>query len=179
MGGLQLLYNENSRFTSPMKRIGPRGSGKYQSITWDEALSTLTHRILELRNKGKAYSIVTVDGNKEGSTISAMIERFTRAVGSPNYMRVPTSEDTSKTAAGLLFGSSGNVAYDLENSDYVLSFGSGLLEGWGAPGRVMNAWGLWKSNDLKGRVKIVQIESRASNTASKAFIAASRLPLSK
>lgn len=168
MGGLQLLYNENIRFTGPMKRIGPRGSGKLQPITWDEALSTLAHRLLELRNKGKASSIVTVDGNKKGSTISAMIERFTKAVGSPNYMKVPTSEDTSGITTNLMFGKRGYVTYDLENSDYILSFGSGLLEGWGAPGRVLNAWGLWKSKNLKGRVNIVQVESRASNTASKA-----------
>ena len=36
MGGLQLLYNEGNRFTGPMKRIGPRGSGRFQEITWDE-----------------------------------------------------------------------------------------------------------------------------------------------
>ena len=61
------------------------------------------------------------------------------------------------------------MAYDLENSDYVLSFGAGLLEGWGAPGRVMNAWGLWHdANPAKRNTRVVQIESRASNTASKA-----------
>jgi len=168
MGGLQLLYNENIRFTGPMKRTGPRGTGQFQPITWDEALSTVSLRILELRNKGKASSIVTVDGNKMGSTMAAMIERFTKAVGSPNYMRVPTSEDTSKIVTDLMFGSKANVTYDLENSDYILSFGCGLLEGWGSPGRVLNAWGRWRSSDLKGKIKIVQVESRASNTASKA-----------
>ncbi|MFC1840413.1 molybdopterin-dependent oxidoreductase [Thermodesulfobacteriota bacterium] len=168
MGGLQLLYNENIRFTGPMKRIGPRGAGKFQPVSWDEALSTLAHKILELRNKGKASSIVTVDGNNKGSTTSAMIERFTKAVGSPNYMKIPASEDTSGIATDLMFGNTGNITYDLENSDYILSFGCGLLEGWGAPGRVLNAWGLWKSKDLKGKVNIVQVESRASNTASKA-----------
>lgn len=168
MGGLQLLYNENSRFTGPMKRIGPRGSGEFKQITWEEALSTLSLWILELRNKGKASSIVTVDGNRQGSTMAAMVERFTKAIGSPNYMRMPTSESTSKDVSDNMFGNKGHVTFDLENSDYILSFGCGLLEGWGSPGRVLNTWGLWRSDELKDRVKIIQIESRASNTASKA-----------
>ncbi|RLB22334.1 MAG: molybdopterin oxidoreductase, partial [Deltaproteobacteria bacterium] len=29
MGGLQLLYDKDLRFTSPMKRVGPRGSGDF------------------------------------------------------------------------------------------------------------------------------------------------------
>ena len=36
MGGLQLLYNEQNRFTNPRKRVGQRGSGKFIDISWDE-----------------------------------------------------------------------------------------------------------------------------------------------
>ena len=68
----------------------------------------------------------------------------------------------------LMQGTEGPMAFDLENADYILSFGCGLLEGWGAPGRVLNAWGLWRGQASNGRTKVVQIESRASNTASKA-----------
>jgi anaerobic selenocysteine-containing dehydrogenase len=168
MGGLQLLYNENNRFTGPMKRIGSRGAGKFEPVSWDEALKILAHRILELRNKGKAGSIVAIDGNRNGSTISVMIERFLKSVGSNNYMRIPDAEDTNSIVSGLMYGSETPVTYDLENSDFILSFGCGLLEGWGAPGRILNAWGIWKSAENRGKVTIMQVESRASNTASKA-----------
>ncbi|MBN2419791.1 MAG: molybdopterin-dependent oxidoreductase [Deltaproteobacteria bacterium] len=168
MGGLQLLYNENNRFTGPMKRIGSRGDGKFEPISWGEALKTLTHRILELRNKGKANYIVAVDGNRTESTMSLMIERFMKSLGSNNYMRVPSSEDTSAIVSGLMYGSDAPVSYDIENSDFILSFGCGLLEGWGAPGRVLNAWGIWRSEENRAKVTIMQVESRASNTASKA-----------
>ena len=168
MGGLQLLYDENIRFTGPMKRVGPRGSGKFEPITWDEALKTLAHKILELRNKGKAGSIVAVDGNRSGSTLSLMIKRFLTAVGSNNYMRMPDSDETNAFVSSLMYGSENPVTYDLENADFILSFGCGLLEGWGAPGRILNAWGMWKSSEDRGNVKVVQVEPRASNTASKA-----------
>jgi anaerobic selenocysteine-containing dehydrogenase len=67
-----------------------------------------------------------------------------------------------------MMGSEGPVGYDLENADFILSFGAGLIEGWGSPGRMIHAWGIWHDAPLKGKIKIVQIEPRASNTASKA-----------
>jgi anaerobic selenocysteine-containing dehydrogenase len=168
MGGLQLLYNEKARFAGPMKRIGARGSDTFQAISWDDALDILAERISILRDNGRIQALAAIDGNLCGSTISVMIERFLKALGSPNYMRIPSSRDTDSMAAYIMTGRKLPFAYDLENSDYILSFGSGLLEGWGAPGRVLNAWGLWRSGDLKERVQVIQVESRASNTASKA-----------
>ncbi|HJX33777.1 MAG TPA: molybdopterin-dependent oxidoreductase [Desulfatiglandales bacterium] len=168
MGGLQLLYNERTRFTSPMKRVGVRGSDTFQAISWDDALDIFAERLSGLRDNGRIRAFAAIDGNLSGSTISVMIERFLKALGSPNYVRIPSSQDTDSTAAHIMMGRQLPFTYDLENSDYILSFGSGLLEGWGAPGRVINAWALWRSGDLKDRVQVIQIESRASSTASKA-----------
>lgn len=168
MGGLQLLYNEDIRFTRPMKRSGPRGSGTLVDITWDEALDLLAARISSLRTQGRPEALAAVDGNPTGSTMATMIERLLRSLGSRNYLRTPFAEDTFRMTNSLMQGTDGPMAYDLENADYILSFGSGLLEGWGAPGRVINAWGLWRGNSSKRKATVVQIESRASRTASKA-----------
>lgn len=166
--GLQLLYNEKMRFTSPMKRTGARGTGAFQSISWEEALDILAQRISGLKAKGNINALAAIDGNPRWSTMSVVIERLLTALGSPNYMRMQSFEDTAAMAAYLLTGVQSAIGYDLENADYILSFGSGLLEGWGTPGRVLNAWGLWRSGSLKNRVQVVQVEARASNTASKA-----------
>jgi len=169
MGGLQLLYNESLRFTGPMKRVGMRGSGEFQNISWDDAFRIIAGRISALRKSGRPEAIAAVDGNREGTTASALIERLMQAVGSPNYVRLPSLSDTYRMGNIVMEGRDAPVAYDLENSDFVLSFGCGLLEGWGAPGRVMNAWGMWHdANPAKRKTHIVQVESRASNTASKA-----------
>ena len=168
MGGLQLLYDKELRFTGPMKRVGPKGSGKFVQITWDEALNQVSERIKDLRKKGRPEAVATVDGNTRGSTLSIMAARLTKAIGSPNYERMPSLEDTYRMGNILMQGNEGPMAYDLENSDYILSFGSGLLEGWGAPGRVMNAWSLLRDKAAEGKAKLVQVESRSSNTASKA-----------
>ena len=165
-GGLQLLYNEDIRFTGPMKRVGPRGSGQFKDISWDEAITLLTSRITTLRAKSRPEAIAAIDGHFEGTTVSVLIHRLMEAIGSPNYMRMPSISDTYWTVGALMQGTEGPMAYDLENADFILSFGCGLLEGWGAPGRVLAAWGQWKQKGSK--VKVVQIEPLASNTASKA-----------
>jgi anaerobic selenocysteine-containing dehydrogenase len=167
VGGLQLLYNENVRYTGPMKRSGPRGSGQYTPISWEEALGLVHNRLAALRNEGRPEALAAVDGNGGKTTMSLLIRRFLQAFGSPNYLTTPDVEDTYRTANGLLMGRPAPPAYDLENADYILSFGCGLIEGWGSPGRMINAWSRWKG-ELKGKVKVVQLEARASNTASKA-----------
>jgi anaerobic selenocysteine-containing dehydrogenase len=167
-GGLQLLYNENIRFMGPMKRIGPRGSGQFKNISWDEALQELSDRIKGLRQQGKPEALVAVDGHPVRSSMGLLIQRLLEAIGSPNYVGMPTAEGTYAMVNKLMLGSEGPMAYDLENADFILSFGAGLIEGWGSPGRMIHAWGVWREDPLKGKTKIAQIESRASNTASKA-----------
>jgi anaerobic selenocysteine-containing dehydrogenase len=167
-GGLQLLYNEDIRFTSPMKRVGPRGAGQFADISWDEALDMLGTRISTLRDEKRPEAVAAVDGNRTESTMSLMVQRLLTAIGSPNYMRIPTIEDTYRTTNLVMQGRERPMAYDLENADFILSFGAGLLEGWGAPGRVINAWRLWHQDPADRSAKIVHVESRASNTASKA-----------
>jgi len=169
MGGLELLYDKDMRFTRPMKRVGPRGAGVFQDISWEEAIGTLCSRISSLRSEGRPEALAAVDGHYlRGSTMSVLIERLMKAIGSPNYLRVPNSEDTYRIAGALMTGREGPIACDLENSDFVLSFGCGFLEGWQGAGRVINAWSILREKALNNKAKVVQIESRASNTASKA-----------
>jgi len=166
-GGLNLLYNEATRFTGPARRMGERGSGKFVNISRDEALTLLHDRISILVEKKKSESLIAIDGNPAQSTMALLVQYFLSAVGSSGYYRLPSSEDTAMMTRFLMEGNNEGMAYDLENSDFILSFGAGLIEGWGAPGRVLNAWSHWKGDQRKGKVKVVQVESRASNTASK------------
>lgn len=167
-GGLQLLYTESLRFTGPMKRVGPRGAGEFVEISWDEALKTVVDRLTSLRKDRKGGALAALDGNRLHSSMSLLIRKFLDALDSSNYARMPSLEDTYAMVNRLMFGYDTPMAYDLERADFILSFGCGLIEGWGAPGRMLNAWSLWRDEPLKAKVKVVQVESRASNTASKA-----------
>jgi anaerobic selenocysteine-containing dehydrogenase len=81
---------------------------------------------------------------------------------------MPALQDTERLALKFMQGENAPVGYDLENARYILSFGSGLLDGWGSPVRVFRAHSIWSEEAGKGRAKFVQIEPRLSNTAAKA-----------
>ncbi len=46
-----MQHNAPARLRAPMKRTGPRGSGEFQEITWDEALSIATDWLAPIREK--------------------------------------------------------------------------------------------------------------------------------
>lgn len=150
LAGPQLLYNEAIRWKAPMKKV----SGKWQEVSWDEALNMLASRI-----KASPGKLVAIDGNQSMSTMAALVRRFLDAVDSRNYVTMPREEDTHAAVSSLMMGSD-LVAFDLENSDFILSFGCGLLDGWGSS-RMLSIWS-------RNNPYLVQVEPRLSNTASKA-----------
>lgn len=162
--GLQLLYGP-WRVPGAVRRTGKPGSGAWQKISWDEAIAEVVERLSALRKAGQSHKVACVVGSDRG-TVSQLFARFMQAYGSPNFIRAASAEDTNELAVRLTQGRRGSVGYDLENADFVLSFGSGLIEGWGAPVRVIQAHSKWRSGPKKAEV--VQVEPRLSNTAAKA-----------
>lgn len=162
LSGLQLLYGP-TRIKSPMKRIGERGEGKWQKISWDEATSILTEKLADIRNRGESHTVAAVAGSDSG-TVPKLLQRFMTAYGSPNFIRTPSHRDADELAVKTLFGARGRTGFDLENADYILSFGSGTADGWGSPVRMLRACSLWKEKNIT----VVQVEPRLSNSAAKA-----------
>jgi len=164
--GLQLLYGP-WRVPSPLRRVGKPGSGKFEKISWEEAISEVVRKLSVLRRKGKAHTVASILGSDRG-TVPNLFARFLEAYGSPNFICTTSAEDTSELALKLMQGGKASAGYDLERANFILSFGSGLIEGWGSPVRVIKAHSLWRSGNLKKRATVVQIEPRLSNTAAKA-----------
>ncbi len=162
LSGLQLLYGP-TRIKSPMKRVGERGEGQWQKISWDEAMTLLTDKLSGIRQKGEAHTVAAIAGTDRG-TIPALLQRFMTAYGSPNFIRSPSQQDVDELAVQSLFGAPGRIGYDVENADYVLSFGSGIADGWGSPVRMIRAASVWKDK----QATVVQVEPRLSNSAAKA-----------
>lgn len=163
LSGLQLLYGP-TRIESPMKRSGERGSGKWQVISWEDAISEVSQKLEALRKNKESDSVACISGADKG-TVPALFKKFLSVYGSSNFMRMPSVSDAYELAAFRSSGQKAQLAFDIENSDYILSFGSGLIEGWGSPVRMMRANSILRKADAK----IIQIEPRLSNTAAKAY----------
>jgi anaerobic selenocysteine-containing dehydrogenase len=79
----QLAYHPD-RLTYPVRRIGPKASGKWERISWDEALDTIAERILHYKDEFGAESIVP--GYGTGRENEAVIYRFANLLGTPNVL---------------------------------------------------------------------------------------------
>lgn len=162
-----LALNDPDRIKGPLQRVGERGAGKWREITWEEAVRIAANRLLEIRAKGFAHKLAVMDGDA-GSLTRMLLERFARQFGSPNYIDVPTGLDYGTADAFYLMqGVKAGVVYDMAMANYIVSFGSDLLQSFWSPVQVMNAIG-YARRGKDARAKIVQAESRYSITAAKA-----------
>lgn len=129
LSALQLLYGP-TRVSAPMKRVGNRGTGQWKKITWDQAITEVSEQLKNLRDKGDAHTVAGLVDTDQGTT-AKLVERFLTALGTPNFMRMPSYEDAYEVVFKLMHGQAGLPGFDIENATFILSFGSGLLDGWG------------------------------------------------
>jgi len=164
--GLQFLYDPD-RIKGPMKRVGARGEGKWQPISWDEALDTVAHRLKGLRDTGEAHRFVFMSGRNRGQ-MGDMVGRFCEAVGTPNNVgHSSICADGSPLAHWATQGVKSYAGYDWDNTNYFLCFGAGFIEAWRPTTRLLRAYGHMRRGRAT-RGKLVQIEPRFSVTAAKA-----------
>lgn len=160
---LQLLYNQQVRVSSPLLR--DRKTGKVLQITWSEALDLFSSNLAQLAKKGQARQIAAL-GHDSSSTTGRILTRLLQALGSPNVAFTPTPRETMALAGIFMMGQP-FLGFDLANADFVVSFGTPLLEGFGAPVAVRKAFAAWRGYPNNPGY-LVQIEPRASVTASQA-----------
>jgi anaerobic selenocysteine-containing dehydrogenase len=124
---LEVLYSPE-RIQHPRLQTGARGSGDWKEISWEEALGLVADKLTELRESGKSHGVALMHGELRGQMRHA-VNRFMHAYGSPNVIsRESLGEGTARMALWLSQGVNGLPVYDINNSNYVLTFGGNLLE---------------------------------------------------
>ena len=156
--GTQMLYG-HTRVQAPLKKV----DGAWRTITWDQAISEIASTLKELRGKGRPQSVAWVSDTDRGTT-AELCRRFLTVYGSPNFIRTPSMQDAYEMALYLTQGNRAMAGFDVGQATYVLSFGSGLLEGWGSPPYMFRAKGAMQAKG--GRLS--QVDARLSKTAAKA-----------
>jgi anaerobic selenocysteine-containing dehydrogenase len=158
IAGLQYLYDP-SRIKSPLKKNGK----KFEQISWEEAVSHIAEKLKSIQDQKRTESIACISGNDEGS-VSELFKRFLKVIGSNNFYSVPSMETTWDNIASNMHGKNNSLSFDIENANFILSFGSGFIEGWGSPVHCFKTNAARKEKN----VKLFQIEPRLSNSAASA-----------
>lgn len=158
MAGMWHVYDPD-RILYPLKRTGPRGSGKWKRVSWDEAIAEVAGKIQETLSKGKPNEIMVKWGrNRAGGAI----ERFMHTLGS-NTMVNHTSicESSKKVGMEPTWGPDIETP-DFSNAKYIITFGGNIMEAayFMNPMAQRLAEGLVDNN-----AKLVTFDVRLSNTA--------------
>lgn len=75
--------NNPNRLKYPLKRVGKKGEGKWERVSWDEALDTIAKKLGDIKEKHGAKSVLFMRGGTKGYNDSILL-RFANAFGSPN-----------------------------------------------------------------------------------------------
>ena len=153
----QLLYGPN-RVQTPKKKV----NGGWRNISWEDAIAEIAAKLSDLRANGLSHTVACISESDRG-TVPELWNRFLAVYGSPNFIRTPSIQDNYELALFLTQGVRARPGFDVHNCDYILSFGSGLIEGWESPVYMFRG----KSALVQNGGKMGQIEPRLSKTAAK------------
>lgn len=157
--GMRALYDPD-RLKKPMKRIGPKGSGKWKAITWEEALDDVAKNLLRIREK---YGPETLFWCTEDASFTDMQADFNLLYGSPNFSMHSNTCDVARKASFKLVMGDDRPLPDFSNTKYALVFGWNLL----AATKWAHLPGIWNLGRAKG-AKMVYVDPFYNQTAAKA-----------
>lgn len=90
----QYMYHPD-RLTHPLKRVGERGEGKFEQISWDEAFDTCEKKLREIKEQYGAESVIFAQGT--GRDIGGPISFLAYSYGSPNWCQLGLSGQSCYT----------------------------------------------------------------------------------
>jgi anaerobic selenocysteine-containing dehydrogenase len=164
---VQVTYHPD-RITQPLKRTGDRGQGKYDAISWDDAIAELVSKLDALASAGNQKSLAFLSRTHR-SHRAALADRFLAAYGAPAAITYDLFGDgVLRRANALSFGREQLPTFDLPNARYVLGFGADFLGTWNSPTSQGHGYGLMRQGRPGVRGIFVQVESRMSQTGANA-----------
>jgi anaerobic selenocysteine-containing dehydrogenase len=154
----EIIYHPD-RITKPLMRVGDRGEGKFEPISWDHAYDIISQRLMEIRGKWGAESFAIGVGTTKA--IPPLLDRFLSCYGSPNYFGPAHMSGGPVIAAGVA-----TVGFqlqpDLQSTKCMLIWAHNPDSAW--PGLYKHAI----NEGLKNGAKLIVVDPRRIPLAKKA-----------
>ncbi len=164
---LQVTYHPD-RIRHPLKRVGARGAGEFQEVSWEAGIQELVTRLSAMDSAPAGQGLLIVARPVRGQR-RVLLENFAKALGAPPPIFYQFYEDALlRRANALSFGHAQLPTFDLAHSNYVLCFGADFLGTWNSPVAQNVAYGEMRQGRPNVRGRLVQIEPRMSATGANA-----------
>ncbi len=114
--GRQYIYNPE-RIRTPLKRTGPRGSGQFEPISWEEAYDEIARRLLDIKAQSGPESVAFGVGYTKW--LRPFAQRLGISFGTPNFAtESSTCYYATDVATKLTYGPWGGP--DIKNAECLL-----------------------------------------------------------
>lgn len=164
---IQVTYHPD-RITQPLKRTGSRGEGRFEPVSWDDAMVEVTERLDSLQASASPGELALVTRPITGAR-RHLVETFASAFGAPPPIRFEVlGDEVSRRANGLSFGRAQLPTFDLARARYVINFGADVLGTWNSPVAHGVAYGRMRQGRPGLRGILVQLEARMTYTGANA-----------
>ncbi len=164
---IQVTYHPD-RITQPLKRAGARGDGRYEAVSWDDALAEIVSRLDTLEGAENQGALAFVARAGRGHR-AFLIQQFLARFGAPGPIVYELfSDDVLRRANALSFLREQMPTFDLPNARFVLGFGADVLGVWNSPVSHSTGYGLMRQGRPGLRGTFVQAEARMSQTGANA-----------
>jgi menaquinone reductase, molybdopterin-binding-like subunit len=165
--GLQVTYHPD-RIRTPLQRTGPRGSGQFKEITWDDAIKQLVAQLSPLLANKQESGLAVLTSPLRGQRKN-IVASFAAAFGHYSLLEFAFFDDSVIRAANATsFNQAVLPTVDLAQSNYVISFGADFLGTWNSPVSQSIGYGTMRKGRPGQRGKFVHVEPRLSQTAANA-----------
>jgi anaerobic selenocysteine-containing dehydrogenase len=160
---VQVTYHPD-RIRQPLKRSGPRGAGRFEPATWDQALAELVSRLDALGSAGAERALAYLMRPARGLR-RELVARFLSGFGAgPPLTFELFGDDVLRRANAISFGRAQMPTFDLARARTVLSLGADFLGTWNSPVAQNAAYGEMRQGRQGIRGRLVQVEPRMSLT---------------
>lgn len=133
------LWNHPLRLKTPLKRVGAKGEGKFQPVSWDTALDEIAGRLkANIAAQGERSVVFT------SHDLTTPMQLVGWALGTPNIINHASNCSTPGQVARRMtferpFDHQRRVEPDYENAKYLLLVGRTLQASMGAAARLASA----------------------------------------
>ena len=149
------------RILTPLKRIGPKGLGRFEPVSWDVALSDIAEKLSSIANRNPQaivpYSYAGTMGLVQGETMAA---RFFNKLGASKLHRSICAEAGGQGLLNTLGGKVGMKVEFFAQSKLIIIWGSNSV------GSNLHFWRYAQAAKRDG-AKLICIDPRKTETADK------------